>query len=82
MSGQPQRFFWWLEVAYLASQDGAMTITVGDQQLRGEVRAGLHRWYVRGEGPVDRVSIRTDRPGTALCLDRVSVGDVSAVPAP
>lgn len=82
MTGQPQRFFWWLEVAYLASQDGAMTITVGDQQLRGEVRAGLHRWYVRGEGPVDRVTVRTDRPGTALCLDRVSVGDVSAVPAP
>lgn len=80
MTGEPGEFFWWLEIAYLAGEDGAMTITAGGLDLEGEVRQGLHRYFVRGEGRVDEVTLRTDSPATVLCVDRVSAGSVEPVP--
>lgn len=77
MTGSPEDFFWWASVSYLAAGDTTVTLTIGGTSRQMPVREGLHRWFVRGEGSVDGVSVRAEPDAPGLCIDQVAIGDVA-----
>ena len=47
---------WVARVGYLASMDAETDVTVGDTVTHVPIKAGVHQFYVVGEGAVDQVS--------------------------
>ena len=52
MLGTPPDYFWWLEMSYLASDDGTVQLTIHGHPHLVPVRKGLHRLLIQREGPV------------------------------
>ena len=67
---------WWIAIDYLAGADGVATGTFGDLEVEVPVMQGLHQYLMRGEGPIDEVTLDTGASGIVLCVDKVSVGKV------
>lgn len=78
MSGAPQDFFWWMQLSYLAGDDGKLRIRAGETSTTIEVRAGAHTAYLRGEGAFTP-TLQAASPGLIMCVDRIAVGDISAL---
>lgn len=68
---------WWVEIGYLASADGAATVTVGDVARNTRVEQGLHRLFVQVDGAFDSV-ILTSVDGIGVCVDSIAVGALEA----
>lgn len=64
---------WWIEIGYLSSADGAVTVTAGDEARDATVESGVHRLFVQVDGSFDSVIV-TSVDGAALCIDSISVG--------
>jgi hypothetical protein len=79
LDGDPPDFFWWAEISYLAGSDGTAQIVIGGTVHEWPVEKGAHRYFLQGEGSVDTVTMRQVDGSGAVCVDRVSIGDVSAV---
>lgn len=77
MTGAPQQVFWWLEISYLSAGDGTLTVSIDGTEHEVELEQGTHRFFLKGEGSVQDLSMSSS--DTAVCVDRVSVGDISAV---
>lgn len=70
---------WVARVGYLASMDAETDVTVGDTVTHVPIKAGVHQFYVVGEGAVDQVSFAGLSYGT-LCTQDVVVGAVLPLP--
>lgn len=79
MEGDLLNYFWWMQISYLAGDDGTVEINYGDQSETLPVERGTHSLYLKGEGPVDPITITATTPGLRLCVDRVAVGRVQAL---
>lgn len=73
--GEPD-YFWWMQISYLASDDGTLAVTVAGETQVHEVERGAHRLLVQGEGPVGAVTVRSG-DGIGTCVDSIAVGAVS-----
>lgn len=72
--------FWWMTVGYLASADGTVDVRVDGARLGTmDVEAGLHTYFVRGEGPFRTVGLASRTDDLTVCVDSVRVGDLVPV---
>ncbi len=66
-------FGWWVRIGYLASASDTLTIRAGDTETEARARQGLHSIYLRAEGSIDSVTVRSTG-AAVLCIDTVEVG--------
>jgi hypothetical protein len=67
---------WTAELAYEASRDGVITVTLGTDTVRAAVREGEHTLYLRLVGGGDALVVATDTGGLDLCLHSAVVGNI------
>lgn len=65
---------WWVRIGYLATEDGAATVSAGSQSHRVPILKGLHELFVQASGEFDSVTISGIDGGAELCSDDVTVG--------
>lgn len=69
----------WMEVDYLASGDGDMSIATGGPARQYEVQAGPHSLMLQTSGGFSAVMIETDSASLTLCIDTITVGTLDTV---
>jgi hypothetical protein len=79
LEGSTVGWRWVARVGYLASMDAETDVTVGETTTHVDIRAGVHQFYVVGEGSVDRVVLSGLTYGT-LCTSEIVVGAVEPIP--
>lgn len=67
---------WWARLGLLASQDGRVSVTIGDTTREAVVSAGVSSLFVHFTGEVDKVRISVQDPDNTLCVGDLQVGDV------
>ena len=72
-------FTWTVRIGYISSGTTDGTVTVGDGSTPVTFHDGLGSVFLRAEGPVDAVTVETDRQGVVVCTDDVTVGSPSPV---
>ena len=77
MAGEPEDYFWWASVSYLSDGDGKAQLSVGESNWTMPVERGLHRWFVRGRGGIDAVTLEASTGSPAICVDQVDIGTVA-----
>lgn len=65
---------WWVSLAYLASQDGKVRLTVGPRSTIETIEDGPHTLFLVSSGSYDRVAIQALTPDLGLCVNQVTVG--------
>jgi hypothetical protein len=78
LDGDAFDYTWWVRIGYLGSAEDTMTVTTGDQTVEVPVEKGLHSVFVRVTAEFDSVTLGGLAPGHTVCVDEVSVGDVTA----
>jgi hypothetical protein len=66
---------WWVRIGYLASNDSAVTVSAGDDEVETRVERGPNSLYVQLTGAFDELEIAGLDAGTTLCVDTVEVGN-------
>lgn len=79
VNGAPQDYFWWMQISYLAGEDGELRVSTGELTRTVEVRSGAHTAYLRGEGAFAPLVLETSSPEVIMCVDRLAIGDISAL---
>lgn len=75
-------YFWWMEISYLAPVDAQIEVAWAGNTRNAPVREGAHRLFLKGEGAVAPLVLRMTTPDTAVCVDRVHVGEIESVTLP
>jgi len=69
--------FWWMAVGYLSSGSGEVEVRLdGKQAGVMKVQNGLHTYYLRGEGELTTIELRSATANLTVCVDTVRVGDL------
>jgi hypothetical protein len=72
--------FWWMSIGYLSSGDGDVEIHLDGEKVRDiRVQNGLHTYFLRGEGPLTSIELRSLSDNVMVCVDTVRVGDLVPV---
>ena len=76
-SGSVFHWVWTLELNYLASSDGFVTVTLGaGQPVRVPVEQGLHTVFVRLSGDGDTLTVASETERLGLCIDSGTLGNI------
>jgi hypothetical protein len=67
----------WMRIAYLASADREVRLTMGAEEVDVALRKGLHDIFVRNDGGFDTVGIDGLEGEDALCVAEIEVGAVT-----
>jgi hypothetical protein len=70
----PAPELWWGSIAYLASADGRVGVTIGDQVRNISVRRGLHTYVFLGSGAPSGTARLVALSDTVVCVDVVTLG--------
>ena len=72
--------FWWVAIGYLSSADADLEVRLDGTKVDDiHVQNGLHTYFMRGEGPLDTVTLRSTSDNVTVCVDTVRVGDLVPV---
>ena len=72
--------FWWMSIGYLSSGDGDLEMYLdGEKSDDIRVQKGLHTYFMRGEGPLATIGLRSVTGDVAVCVDAIHVGDLVPV---
>ena len=77
LDGEAFDYTWWVRIGYLGSADDTMTVTTGDQTVRVPVLRGLHAVFLQVTADFSTVTLSGLGAGNTVCVDDVSVGDVT-----
>ena len=76
LSGTPERYDWWVSVAYYAGEATTMQVRLGERTWDMPVERGAHRWFTQGSGAVGDLVLGGTDDGKVVCVTGVDVGDV------
>jgi hypothetical protein len=72
--------FWWMSIGYLSSGDGKLEVHLDGKKAPDiRVQNGLHTYFMRSEGPLTTIELRSLTDNVTVCVDTVRVGDLVPV---
>jgi hypothetical protein len=72
--------FWWMSIGYLSSGTGDLEVYLdGEKTDAIRVQNGLHTYFMRGEGLLATIDLRSVTGDVAVCVDAIRVGDLVPV---
>lgn len=74
LEGSVYEWGWWVRIGYLASDDSAVIVRGGNDEVRARVDRGPNSLYVKLTSAFDELEISGLDAGTTLCVDTVEVG--------
>jgi hypothetical protein len=72
--------FWWISMGYLSSGNSDVEVFLDGRKVDDiRVQNGLHTYFLRGEGPLTTIELRSLTDDVTVCVDSVRVGDLVPV---